>query len=81
MLVNSNLGWIEREFNNNESEINKLSLSIRDIRNNLFHGGKFHGNYKADESRNFKLLKNSIIVLDNWLDLNKVVKANFLNAI
>jgi hypothetical protein len=64
-----------------DSEINKLNLSIRDIRNNLFHGGKFNGNYQEDVSRNYILLKNSIIILDEWLSLNETVKQNFLTPI
>ena len=32
------------------------ALSIRDVRNNLFHGGKFNGNYQKDVSRNYILL-------------------------
>jgi hypothetical protein len=81
MIDNGQLGWRERLFNLNDPEINKLSLSIRDIRNNLFHGGKFNGKYQADISRNYILLKNAIIVLNDWLSLNEQVKHNFLESI
>lgn len=72
--------WKQREFTN-EPLINKLSIYIRSIRNNLFHGGKFNGTFKEDESRNYQLLNNSIIILNNWLNLNDVVKENFQNDI
>lgn len=78
---NGQLGWREREFQTNEPLINKLSFSIRDVRNNLFHGGKFNGNYQEDVSRNFILLKHSIEILNYWLNLSPNVKQNFLEPI
>ena len=81
MFEHGQLGWRERIFQNNDHEINKLSLSIRDIRNNLFHGGKFNGNYQEDISRNYILLKNSIIILNDWLSLSEPVRVNFLQPI
>lgn len=78
---NGQLGWRERTFQPNEPLINKLSLSIRDVRNNLFHGGKFNGNYQEDVSRNFKLLKHSIEILNHWLSLSQPVKEKFLESI
>jgi hypothetical protein len=80
-LEHGQLAWKNRVFQDNEHEINKLNLSIRDIRNNLFHGGKFNGRYQPDISRNFTLLKNSIIILNSWLELNQQVKNNFLQPI
>ena len=81
IIHNGQLGWENRVFQANEPLINKLSLTIRDIRNNLFHGGKFNGNYEQDVSRNFLLLKYSIIVLNEWLNLNVNVKENFSKSI
>ncbi len=75
------LGWNERVFQANEPLINKLSLSIRDVRNNLFHGGKFNGSYQEDVSRNFILLKHSIEILNYWLKLSPLVKQKFLDPI
>lgn len=81
MINNGQLGWRDRVFSQNEPEIKKLSLSIRDIRNNLFHGGKFNGNYETDISRNYILLKDSIIILNEWLALSEAVRNNFLEPI
>ncbi len=75
---NGLLGWRNRNFQN-EPQINKLSLSIRDVRNNLFHGGKFNGHYEEDVSRNSILLKSSLLILDEWLELNALVKQNYLS--
>lgn len=81
IIHNGQLGWENRVFQANTPLINKLSITIRDIRNNLFHGGKFNGNYEEDVSRNFLLLKYSITVLNEWLDLNINVKENFSKPI
>jgi len=81
IINNGEIGWRDRHFQNNEHEINRLGLSIRDIRNNLFHGGKFNGVYEEDVSRNFILLKGAIIILDEWLSLNITVKNNYLQPI
>lgn len=79
--ANGQLGWRARVFQPNEPLVNKLSLSIRDIRNNLFHGGKFNGNYQEDVSRNFILLNHSIEILNHWLKLSQPVKQKFLEPI
>jgi hypothetical protein len=81
MYNNGQLGWRNRVFQANEPEINKLGLSIRDIRNNLFHGGKFNGNYEADVSRNYILLKNSMVILNDWLSLSNQVRNSFSEPI
>lgn len=78
---NEQLGWRERDFQQNDPLINQLSLSIRDIRNNLFHGGKYNGIYQEDVSRNFILLKHSIEILNHWLNLSEPVKEKFLEPI
>lgn len=78
---NGNLGWHERIFETNQPLINKLCLSLRDIRNNLFHGGKFSGNYQEDISRNYILLKSAIKILNHWLQLNQTVEQNFFELI
>lgn len=81
-IVQANqLGWRDRVFQVNEPEINRVGLSIRDVRNNLFHGGKFQGNFQQDVSRNYILLKNSIIVLNDWLRLSDAVRESYLQPI
>ena len=75
------LRWVEKSFNHNEPELNKLEQHIRDIRNNLFHGGKFYGRFTHDVSRNAKLIKYAILVLDEWLELNIQVRTIFLSPL
>lgn len=79
--LNGALGWRDRVFEPNQPPINKLCLSIKDIRNNLFHGGKFNGNYQEDVSRNYILIKSSLEILNHWLQLNQTVKQNYLESI
>lgn len=78
-LVNNSLSWTDRVFQNNEPEINRLSLHIRDIRNNLFHGGKFNGVYQQDISRNYKLINSALIVLNELIGLNQEVETAFIS--
>lgn len=80
-ISNDLLSWKDREFQAGVPLINKLNISIRDIRNNLFHGGKFNGRYQKDVSRNYILLYHSIIILNEWLILNQKVKENFFNEL
>jgi hypothetical protein len=79
--IAGSLAWRDRVFPENDPLINRLSLSIRDVRNNLFHGGKFNGNYQEDFSRNYILLNSTITVLNYWLELNDTVRRNFLEPI
>ena len=72
------ISWRNRVFQNNEREINRLCLHIRDIRNNLFHGGKFNGVYQQDVSRNYKLIDSAMIILNEWLGLSREVQKHFL---
>ena len=81
ILLNGKLGWRQRIFQPGDDQITKLKQSICDIRNNLFHGGKFQGIYEEDISRNYRLLKYSIIILNYWLTLNENVNHNFSEQI
>ena len=77
----NNLRWRARVFQPNDNLTTKLKLHICDIRNNLFHGGKFYGSYEEDVSRNYILLDKSIIILNEWLNLSEAVRQNFLEPI
>jgi len=80
-MVNGQLGWRERVFENGVSTPLRLCQHIRDMRNNLFHGGKFNGVYQPEISRNHILLKSAITILNNWLDLSPQVRSCFFEAI
>jgi len=77
-LIDNQITWCVREFQENTPEINKLRQHISDIRNNLFHGGKFNGRYQPAISRNYKLIHSAMIVLNEWLSLSEQVRTKFL---
>ncbi len=79
-LVNGELIWRNREFEQNTPDIKKLCLHIRDIRNNLFHGGKFNGKFEPDVSRNYNLINSALIILNDWLSKDDLIKANFSSS-
>ena len=80
-ISGSEIVWIDRQFQNNTPEICKLDQHIRDVRNNLFHGGKFNGVFEREISRNFKLLHSALIVLNEWLELDDDVKKLFFESL
>ena len=53
-----------------------LSLLIRRIRNNLFHGGKF----EFDPARDTQLLNHALNILEEWAKLNADLKLELRNV-
>ena len=60
-VKNNILGW-ETVVPDTKSNADKLFQYIRRVRNNLFHGGKFNGNW-FEPQRSESLIKNSLIIL------------------
>ncbi len=57
------------------SDTCKLSIYIRRVRNNLFHGGKF---LREDAlNRDFELIRFSLIVLKEWAEIIPEVREKF----
>lgn len=81
VLADGLLNWRPREFADKTPDIVKLCLHIRDIRNNLFHGGKFTDNYQPETSRNYKLLHSALIIMNEWLLLDEGIQEHFLGGI
>lgn len=78
-MEGESLVWRERRFEVEIPLTSKLGLHIRTIRNNLFHGGKFVGVYEPDVSRNYILIQSSLVILNDWLDINENLRSHFLN--
>lgn len=78
---NAQVVWEGRPFQLNDPDSYRLALSIRDIRNNLFHGGKFNGQYEVDIGRNYVLISSAILILQEWLELNEEVKTAFFQEL
>lgn len=64
VIADGKLVW--KEVSDNSPPAKKLLLSIRRVRNNLFHGGKFNGHWFAPE-RSERLLNSSLHVLEACL--------------
>ena len=73
------LDWEEKQ-STAETDVEKLVFYIKNVRNNMFHGGKFNS-IRTEEDRNYKLIVYSIQILNYWLNLDKEVKNNFLSDI
>jgi hypothetical protein len=53
-----------------ETDLGKTILSVKTIRNNLFHGGKHNEKDWDEPDRNLFLLTRGIKVLDSFADLS-----------
>lgn len=69
--------WKYNSNNSNYTFFEWLLLSIRTVRNNLFHGGKFPGTPISDPSRDRVLLYHSITILNHCFALDDDVKNHF----
>ena len=74
---NSNLGWKDETIAKKQRNFEKLLVLVRRVRNNLFHGGKFHGEYIHGLERNKKLIKFSIVILMECLKPNDEIEKEF----
>jgi len=62
-VKNGVLGWYDFSVPNNCSPIDKAILIIKQVRHNLFHGGKYAHDNKASADRDSKLLTSALLVL------------------
>ncbi len=62
VIVNSHLDW-DTTPPDAENEADLVLLYVRRVRNNLFHGGKFNGQW-FDPERSGDLMKASLIILN-----------------
>lgn len=63
-----------------ESEVERLLLFVRTVRNNLFHGGKFGVWANEEIERNTSLLLDSMVFFDSCLQLAPRVREAFEDA-
>lgn len=71
------LEWCETEQGDGESLEKYVLRLVRTVRNNLFHGGKYPSGPMYDMARDGKLLKESIVVLRQCLELSDSVRKAF----
>lgn len=58
------------------SETEWLTVLINRVRNNLFHGGKF----SYERPRDTLLIQSSLIILEEWVNLDSGVNGTLLNV-
>ena len=68
-IVNDEIIWVDASANRGD-DIYDLFVYIRRVRNNLFHGGKYHGKYLSDPQRSFELMDHCSTVLHACLHAN-----------
>lgn len=61
--------WAPLAFDAGESELSRLVLAVKTVRNNLFHGGKHTAAGWDDQARVVFLLKQGIELLDEFAEL------------
>ncbi len=71
------LTWAENRHPANMPQLLRLTLYVRRVRNNLFHGGKFAGGIDATPERNTELLHHSLVLLDEFIRLGTAHGAPF----
>ena len=72
------LQWQNNTKRSEESEAEYLLRLVRDVRNNLFHGGKYPEEPVSEQSlRNSQLLQACLTILEKCLSLNADIKRFF----
>ena len=64
----------------NEMDIEFILKMVRNVRNNLFHGGKYSTEAHEDTERTERLLRSSITILGECLELSPQVCEYFNDA-
>jgi hypothetical protein len=70
------LTFVPRQHPRNINETVWLSILIRGVRNNLFHGGK----YRFDRPRDPDLINWSLTILESWARLHPDVERELINV-
>ena len=81
IVEEEDLVWINTPRPDNEPLLLTLTVLIRRVRNNLFHGNKISDLLERYSPRNRDLLRYSIVILYSFLDLNSHVRNVFLGEL
>jgi len=71
-----NLDWRERDYEE-ESDLGNIVEAVKQVRNNLFHGGKCGWRDSNDSARNGDLLRHSLRVLEYIVTLDDSIRRIF----
>jgi len=76
-LENRQIRWRENPRRANESDARYLFRVIRDVRNNLFHGGKYQGGPVEELARDRQLIDSATTVLEACVNLEGRIRQVF----
>jgi len=79
ILKNGTLGWKKVE-KQSTLRLEQIICSVRRVRNNLFHGGKFPDGPIKEPGRNTELLESCIIILEACFSLVGWARPTFYRA-
>lgn len=79
VVTHGNLDW-NRAMPEHGSDISKLLVLVRRVRNNLFHGGKYNPQEESETERNTLLLQFGLIILNEALRLSPRVNQAYEQA-
>ncbi|MEO8366218.1 MAG: hypothetical protein ABI538_08430 [Pseudoxanthomonas sp.] len=69
VVANAGLAWKELQFEANEFELQKVTLLLRLVRNNLFHGGRNGDKHWDNPEETVRLLRHSKTTLDELAEM------------
>ncbi len=79
VVSHGDLNWT-RAMPEQGTEISKLLVLVRRVRNNLFHGGKYNPQEENETERNTHLLEFGLIILNETLRLSPRVRQAYEQA-
>ena len=77
VIAGGSIAWDTGGPTESLSEIDRLLICVRRIRNNVFHGGKYSSERNFDTERNIALLGDALVVLEECLRLAPNVKREY----
>jgi hypothetical protein len=77
VLVNGRLGWEGGGLKPSLTDTERLLVLVRRVRNNLFHGGKFSNEVFENTERHERLVRSSLLILEESLRASPNIKAAF----
>ena len=78
--IDSSLAWSPNIPTNRNSEPELLIALVKRVRNNLFHGGKYHAKMHEETARSEELLRGSILILEECLRASPKVRRAYGGA-
>lgn len=81
VLRNGQVMWDSNYPNNSLSDLEKVILLVRRIRNNLFHGGKHNNEVFEDTERTTHLLRSALVIIEEAISQIPDVRDSYEQAI